>query len=153
MATIKITGVDEVLALLAKIPAALPVIGVAIAEAARAKIATYPPPSGKPQPFVSDKARRYFFAALRRGEITVPYQRGSKGSPVGRSWVVEPTASGATLTNTSAHAPFVHSATGQAAYHKGTWKTDAMLAEQLEADGTVERVAEAVVKKILGDAG
>ena len=44
-------------------------------------IATYPPQSSRPQPFVSARQRRGFFAKLRAGQIDVPYRRGiSPGS-------------------------------------------------------------------------
>ena len=38
------------------------------------------------QPFVSDRQRRYFFAALRDGRIQVPYRRGNT---LARSWNAE----------------------------------------------------------------
>src|SRR5690348_5011101 len=67
----------------------------ALAEAAtlvKSKAASYPPqPSGRKQPFTSDRQRRGFFAKLRAGEIEVPYRRGSSpgSQKLGAQWFVE----------------------------------------------------------------
>lgn len=48
------------------------------------KIAKYPPsPGGRPQPFKTEKQRRYFFWAMRAGVIQVPYRRTGT---LGRKW-------------------------------------------------------------------
>ena len=39
------------------------------------QVRTYPPVRKKKQPFKTDKQRRYFFYALKRGLIKVPYRR------------------------------------------------------------------------------
>lgn len=57
-------------------------------------IARYPPsPEGRPQPFKTDKQRRYFFWALRNGKITVPYRRTGTA---GRKWTTEVSLDGRT---------------------------------------------------------
>lgn len=57
-------------------------------------IARYPPsPGGRPQPFKTEKQRRYFFWALRSGRITVPYRRTGTA---GRRWTTEVSPDGRT---------------------------------------------------------
>ena len=97
----------------------------------RDDVRRYPPPSRGPMKWKSAKQRRWFFAALRRGEIEVPYRRGqSPGSErLGASWT-KPVARkvGAGLiqaivgTNVS-YARYVQDSGFQAAIHKGNWQT------------------------------
>lgn len=47
------------------------------------RTANYPDNRRVGQPFKSDKQRRWFFAALRKGQISVPYQRTGT---LGRGW-------------------------------------------------------------------
>jgi hypothetical protein len=56
--------------------------------------------------FESDKQRRWFFAALREGRISVPYHRTGA---LGRGWKVsyQKSAGWATITNSVPYAPFV----------------------------------------------
>ncbi len=99
--------------------------------------AEYPPDelAHRPQPFVSDRQRRYFFAALRRGEIEVPYRRGfSPGSEsLGRRWTIKTTDRGLTgvIGNNASYARYVQGAGFQTAYHAETgWKTDEQVARE-----------------------
>jgi hypothetical protein len=82
-----------------------------------------PPPERKPQPFKSDKQRRFVMAALSRGEI--PYKRTGN---LGRKWTshISTSTNGleGTVGNNVPYAPFVQSASGQSAYHQGVWSTD-----------------------------
>ena len=156
MLTITITGVDEIIAALAAIdPKTLATpIGVAVAEEARNIISVYPSASRKSQPFKSAASRRFFFAALKRGEIEVPYRRGGKGSQgLGRKWTVSPTADGAELTNAASYAALVQSKQEQAAYFRGNWKTDADVANELESSGKAAQVAEDIVQAAITKAG
>ena len=97
-----------------------------------ARIATYPPkPTGESQGFASDKQRRFFFAALRSGEITLPYRRTGQLS---RSWTsqIDDKADGITGTvgTNLDYAPWVQSVEEiggrgpQAKIHQGRWETD-----------------------------
>lgn len=141
---LEVTGLDEVVALLARITPAIDVSMVAVAEEARDRIAPYPGQTHKRQAFKTAKQRRGFFAKLRKGQITVPYRRGND---VLNRWS-QPVRQGnrVLLRNTSPHAIWVHSATGQAKYHKGNWKTDKGIAEQVVSDGTAERIVEQAVQ-------
>lgn len=74
---------------------------------------------GVPQPFKTDKSRRYFFAALRRGEITVPYRRGQgKSQTYGKQWYVETSGMTATIANRATYARYLAGETEQSAYMK-----------------------------------
>lgn len=88
----------------------------------------YPRESHRPQPFVSDKQRRGFFAKLSAGEIEVPYRRGSSpnSETASKRWSVEARDGGLTQVagNNASYAPLLYSAEKQTAYHKQTgWKT------------------------------
>ena len=89
-------------------------------------IATYPEPPapGSFKGFVSDKQRRWFFAALRRGDITVPYARTGT---LGRRWTTNVAVSldglVGTIGNNTDYAPFVQSSGEQAQIHRGRWET------------------------------
>lgn len=74
--------------------------------------------AGAPQPFKSDKSRRYFFAALRRGEIEVPYRRGqSPGSETyAKRWYVEVSGLTATIGNNASYARYLSHETEQSGY-------------------------------------
>lgn len=126
------------------------VIGVAVAESTRDLIASYPSPSRAKQPFKTAKQRMFFFAALRSGQIQVPYRRSGD---LGRSWVTEPTTNGAELKNTRGYADLVHDAKAQAKYHRGVWKTDQDAADEMERSGEAQRIAEKVVENELQKAG
>lgn len=91
------------------------------------KLRNYPAQQRRPQPFKSDKQRRYFFYALRKGLIGVPYQRGS--SPGSRNlkqlWTVEaesPTR--VVVGNNAPYGPYVQDRERQSRYHQQTgWPT------------------------------
>lgn len=89
----------------------------------------YPPVVRRPQPFKSDRSRRFFFAALKRGIIRVPYRRGQppQSQKLGQSITthIETTPNeviGKIGTNVS-YAPLVIGEKTQATYHKGNWWT------------------------------
>ena len=92
------------------------------------KIAKYPAGNQhRPQPFKTDKSRRFFFAALKRGDIEVPYKRGSSpgSEKLGTSWTTKVSADGRTGTvgNDTSYGRLVQGAR-QTAYHKKTgWET------------------------------
>ena len=113
------------------------------------KLAQYPSPSGAKQPFVNDKSRRYFFAALRSGQIAVPYRRtGALGAP--DNWTQTPESDGLTLTSTVKHSDLVRGASTQAKYF-AHWPTDEAIA--LASEDQAALVATAVLVEAIGDAG
>lgn len=111
------------------------------------KLAQYPSPSRKKQPFVSDKARRYFFAALRSGQIRVPYQRSGD---LGSKWQRLPFAHGILLQSGMDYSEIVIGE-NQGAYFKGTWRSITQTATDLETDAGLAATAFLVEK--IGDAG
>lgn len=115
---------------------------LAIALEVQDRIAPYPTPSRKSQPFKTAKQRRGFFARLRSGKITVPYPRQND---VLNRWSPVPTGAGTALRNTSPHAHLVHSQREQADYHKGTWTTDKGIADEVQNDGTATEIVEQAV--------
>jgi hypothetical protein len=86
----------------------------------------YPSPSGKPQPFVSAKQRRAFFAKLRSGEISVPY---SRTGTLRAGWQQQGPFE---VVNAVRYADLVQGAGRQAAYHAGTWDTETEIAQESE---------------------
>ncbi len=153
--TVRITGIEEIERAFdpSAVRRALQAATEAVAHEAEDRISPYPAQSHRPQPFVSDKQRRGFFARLRAGQIQVPYQRGGAGSEtLGQRWNVYPAGTtGARLENNASYADLVHGAQTQTAYHAGTgWKTDEGVADEIEADGTAQRAAEQAVSKVLG---
>lgn len=102
-------------------------------ERVRTQIAVYPPPpSGYHMVFKTDKQRRFFFAALRDGRISVPYRRTGN---LGRLWVTSVSNSGADIRgevgNDISYGPFVQSAESQAPIHQGRWRTAERVVEMM----------------------
>jgi hypothetical protein len=111
-------------------------------------LAQYPQPSRAKQAFASDASRRFFFAALRSGRITVPYRRTGG---LGANWGRVPSSDGLTLRSTMPYGAMVRSVQEQARYFKGIWPTDQQIATEREADAALAATAELV--EIIGDAG
>jgi len=134
---IKITGVNAIRSLLNPDLAMRGVKeGIKKATAhVQDNIAQYPPsPKGRPQfpnGFKTLRQQRYFFWALRHGEIVVPYPRGEPPSEtLGRKWTTKITDGGLTgvVGNNASYAQWVQSGKKQSRYHKLTgWKTDAQI--------------------------
>jgi hypothetical protein len=99
-----------------------------------AQNAKYPPTRKRRQPFKTDKSRHWFFAALRRGEIQVPYRRTKK---LGQAWTVRLQRwHTAIISNKMPYARYVQDEDDQSEYHKGNWSTaQANLREHLGAVG------------------
>ena len=145
---ITITGLTEALAAL-NIPeaemrakagkaAALAVIAVAKPE---------PAASRKKQPFQSAKSRRYFFAALRSGAITVPYQRSHE---LQDGWDWKPAGDGAEVYNSSSHAALTIDKATRTKYHKGgPWKDEEQIAKKAESDAR-DAAEQAIVSLVTG---
>lgn len=99
--------------------------------------------------FVSEKQRRFFFAALARGEIEVPYRRGS--SPGSRNmkqgWTVQAlTPLSVEVGNNAPYAQFVHGAGAQSRYMRAAgWRTDQQI---LDAErGTVTQYVQEAIRR------
>lgn len=129
MPDVKITvhGLTEALAALQQTETDLiPAAAKPAAEATVEAVKPYPQPSRARQPFRSNQSRRFFFAALRSGQITVPYRRtGALAS----GWAWQPAPDGAVVSNPHPHADKVVTKNTRYRYHKGTWKDEEQLAE------------------------
>jgi hypothetical protein len=124
-------------------------VAVAVADGAVIPaMAKAPAPSGRRQAFKSAKSRRYFFMALRRGEIVVPYRRTQK---IGKT-EKQPTGDGADVVVPVSYSDLVRTQGKQAAYFAGVWPTTDVLADQIEADDA-ERIGTAAVIDLLQQAG
>lgn len=119
--------------------------GKAAALATIAEAKPYPGQSGKKQPFKSAKSRRYFFAALKSGAITVPYRRTFA---LQDAWEWQSTGSGADVTNAHPHADYTIAP--QNAYHKGNWPSEAVLAQR--ASGPARDAAEMAIIELVAKA-
>lgn len=109
-------------------------------------LAKYPEQSHKKMEWKSAKQRAYVMAAIRSGDIQVPYVRTGD---YGASFQKQPFADGLALVSNLSYAPFVRGP-GQAEYHKGNWTTLEDLADQLELDAALAALAEIV--ETIGDA-
>ena len=127
--TVRIEGLDRVIRKLDKLEANLFKPMTKATAHIQEKMADYPPASGKPQPFKTDRQRRYFFWALREGLITIPYRRTGT---LGRKWThrVERGGRRGVVGNNTAYGPLVQSGDQQAGYHRGTWQTDQEVADR-----------------------
>ena len=97
----------------------------------------YPAQSNAPQPFKTERQRRWFFWALGTGQINVPYKRTGK---LASSWRVEKVTWGEyALKNSQAYAHWVIEKKKQAVYHEGHWWT---------ADDFLDRDTPELVKRI-----
>ena len=113
-----------------------------------------PPVSRRPQPFVSDKQRRGFFAKLRSGEIEVPYRRNQspQSEQMSKRWAIESRKSGlaAVIGNNASYARLVRDSDEQTKYHKETgWKTDAQVIKETEAK-VLKEIQKAIDKILMG---
>jgi len=156
-ASIKIEGLDRAIRKCEKIgnldvvKAGLKAAGVHV----KGKIAKYPPRTYVPQPFKTFKQRAWFFAALKSGEIEVPYRRGqSPGSEdLGQKWTVKERKGGLQVVvgNNVSYGPYVQGPGEQASFMKArSWKTTDQVAQEETAE--VNRIVAAAVNKALDKA-
>ena len=125
--TVKIEGLDAILKKidsLGKPDVFRPPMQQSVNYIKRA-IKKYPPGSGahRPQPFKTDKSRRWFFWALNEGEIKVPYRRTRS---LGNKWTTTVSTDGrrGEIGNDVKYGPLVQDESRQTGYHKTTgWIT------------------------------
>jgi len=111
-----------------------------------------PPPARGAMKFVSVKQRRFVMAAISRGEITVPYKRGTgsglRGSEtLNRSYSITLSGDEALLTSAASYAPYVVG-DQQAPIHQGRWNTAANAAEQVSASGDLEFIVQKAMEAL-----
>lgn len=100
-----------------------------------------PRPRRAPMHFESDKQRRYFFAALSRNQIKVPYERTNT---LRQSWSFYGNADGGVVTNRALYAMFVLGSPGQSRYHERWWRT----IDEIAADAAGNRLDALVQESI-----
>lgn len=107
----------------------------------KSKIAKYPARSSRPQAqFWSKKQRQGFFYHLKKGDIEVPYRRGTSPNSerLGQRWIVEGEGFGTVLHNRAGYAARVQGR-NQTEYHKRTgWKdAETVISEERTAMGRI----------------
>ncbi len=102
----------------------------------------------KKMQFVSAKQRAFVMAAIRRGDIQVPYQRTGQ---IGISQQHQ-TTNGIDVVVPVEYSDYVRTKGRQARYHDPLWPTDVDIAAKLEAD-VVEVIGAAAVVEALEKAG
>ena len=118
-------------------------------EAVEPELAKEPFRSTRPKAvFVSAKQRAFVMAAIRSGDIQVPYQRTGNIGIVQK----QATTNGMDVTVPAPYSDYVRTAGKQARIHQGVWDTTEDIAQRLEAD-VVEVIATAHVVAALDKAG
>lgn len=121
---------------------------MAIAAEIHRRIAPYPPASeaNSPRDEVSYWYERGFGTRYKTG-------KGRRTSQtLGRKWSVKSEGNGALVINTAGYANWVHDSVDQAWFHNvRDWKTDEDVVDEVEGDGTVERLMGREIAKLLGD--
>jgi hypothetical protein len=103
---------------------------------------------GKKMQFVSAKQRAFVIAAIRTGDIQVPYVR------TGNIGITEKhqTTSGVDVVVPAPYSDLVRTKGMQAKFHEGTWPTTEDIAQKIESD-TAELIALAYILQALEKAG
>ncbi|MCK5642224.1 MAG: hypothetical protein KAJ19_15570 [Gammaproteobacteria bacterium] len=100
-------------------------------QRAELKAHSYPPQLNAPQPFKTERQRRWFFWALSTGKISVPY---SRTGVLASSWRAVKSGWGHwLLENSAAYSALVVSQGNQSKYHEGHWWTaDEIIAKDVK---------------------
>lgn len=111
----------------------------------------YPPVRRGKQPFKTDKQRKYFFYALKKGLIEVPYVRrlNINSQDMRAHWEIESQNNGLTqiIGNRVSYSKYTHGNTSQSRYHAKTkWKTVLQI-----TSSTQSRIERIVLAAIAGD--
>lgn len=118
------------------------------------KFAEYPPKANRRMwPYMTPKAKRYFWWALGQGIIEVPYRRGSSpgSEKMGANWTVTtPNWYTATVGNKAKYAKYVMGdKEDQARYHQGIWQPASQIAA-MELDDIMDKVRDKIQAKLAG---
>jgi hypothetical protein len=129
------------------------VVSMALANEVMAKLKQdipRPPVQGSMK-FKSDKQRKYVMAAIARGDITVPYRRGSAKSAGSESlqnaYRVNKEGTTVTLTNAASYVNFVIG-NNQADIHKGRWKTAEEAVREVIEAGIIDQLTKNAIDEI-----
>lgn len=140
---ISIDDADAMRLLAVKLEGPIEAGAFGIAAAVQDVLAPYPRHTPRPQPFVSPRQRRGFFAKLRSGEIQVPYRRGSSPSSetLNRKWDIRRVQLGARLRNLARYSGLVHGRKRQTKYHARTgWVREDIAVQKVMQSGEAKRI-------------
>lgn len=129
------------------------IVSMALANEVMAKLKqdTPRPPAPGAMKYKSEKQRKFVMAAIARGDITVPYRRGSAktsgSASLQSSYRVYKDATGISL---SSNAPYVNLVVGnqQADIHKGRWKTAQEAVQELLSAGVLDQLTSSAVASL-----
>lgn len=112
------------------------------------KSTPYPGMNNKKAKWASDKQRKYVMAAIRRGEIKVPYPRTGN---LANRWKAVRMPSGAMITNTAGYAKYVigdNTGSGQNRnFHAGRWWKAVDVIDREKQQKLTKAVADEIVKE------
>lgn len=125
--------------------------GFATEVMAALKIDKPRPPTPGSMRFVSDKQRRFVMAAIRRGDIRVPYVRASTktigSANLQASYRINKTGADVQLVSDAPYANYVIG-DQQAEIHKGRWKTSREAVEEVISTGTLDAVVQRAIAEL-----
>lgn len=125
--------------------------GFATEVMAALKIDKPRPPTPGSMRFVSDKQRRFVMAAIRRGDIRVPYVRASTktigSANLQSSYRINKTGADVQLVSDAPYANYVIG-DQQAEIHKGRWKTSREAVEEVISTGTLDAVVQRAIAEL-----
>jgi hypothetical protein len=102
----------------------------------------YPSQTNASQPFKTERQRKWFFAALADGTISVPYRRTGR---LANSWLARQEGwSHWVLENSAPYAHWVVGRGQQAVFHEGNWWTADDIIEEEVGDLTEQLTEELV---------
>ncbi len=156
MTTFELTGLDAITNLLspASIASLKRAILVGAGEVVKGYVATYPGPVSKPIKWSSEKQRRWFWWAVGRGLVEVPYRRMASASSqrLGASWAVSIASDNeGEVGSRATYARWVQGADYQTAQHKATgWVTDQEAIERAVSGNDIDEVFSQAVSGWIG---
>jgi hypothetical protein len=111
-----------------------------------------PKPTPGSMKWKSEKQRRYVMAAIARGQIVVPYVRGTGGGTAGsealnRSYIIDLYGDEAVLLSSSAYAKYVVG-DQQAEIHQGRWNTVQNAVETVRRSGNLDELIQQALEAI-----
>lgn len=110
------------------------------------------PPERGAQKYKSEKQRRFVHAAIKRGDITVPYPRGT-GSKLNRShdlnaaYHVNKLGNEAILTSAAPYAEYVVG-DKQAPIHQDRWPTAVKSQDTVQQSGLIEYLVQKAMENV-----
>jgi hypothetical protein len=126
-------------------------LGYAVLVQARLNEDKPPPPRRGAMQWKSEKQRRFVMMMWKRGQLRIPYLRGTgnglNGSEtLNRSYRVDLDGDSAVLMSSASYAPYVVG-DQQAEIHKNRWKTARDAAAEVHQSGDLQTIADQVFAK------